>query len=193
VSAGTISSGQGTSSITVDTTDVPAGSTTATVSIGGFDRVCNNTTSETTGIKPRPQPARKFDEFVTLPMGDRNARLDNYAIELLSNPAETAYLIGYSGRKSLAGATAKSLLNMKAYLSVTRGIDRARIVTVDGGYREEAATELWIVPQRSAPPSFRHPTIHPRSNRRQERNRLQERSPDLPFKFDALLREFIMM
>ena len=42
VSAGTISSGQGTSSITVDTTGVAGGSTiTATVDVGGYDRSCS--------------------------------------------------------------------------------------------------------------------------------------------------------
>ena len=41
VSAGTISSGQGTSTITVDTKELAAGSSvTATVELGGFDREC---------------------------------------------------------------------------------------------------------------------------------------------------------
>lgn len=46
VSNGTISSGQGTSSITVDTEGLKAGaSITATVDIGGFDRTCRSSNS----------------------------------------------------------------------------------------------------------------------------------------------------
>ena len=48
VSAGKISSGQGTSVITVDISDVTRGSITATVSIGGHDPQCANTASCTT-------------------------------------------------------------------------------------------------------------------------------------------------
>jgi hypothetical protein len=48
VSAGKISSGQGTSMITVDASDVTRGSVTAKVSIGGHDAACVNTASCTT-------------------------------------------------------------------------------------------------------------------------------------------------
>jgi PKD domain-containing protein len=48
VSAGKISSGQGTSMITVDASDVTQGSITATVSIGGHEPGCVNTASCTT-------------------------------------------------------------------------------------------------------------------------------------------------
>src|SRR5215218_4310378 len=62
VSAGTISSGQGTSTITVDTTGLGSQSVTASVTIGGADPSCNATASCTTGVKPPPTPPRKFDE-----------------------------------------------------------------------------------------------------------------------------------
>ena len=48
VSAGKISSGQGTSTITVDVSGVTRGSVTARVSIGGHDAACVNTASCTT-------------------------------------------------------------------------------------------------------------------------------------------------
>jgi len=48
VSAGKISSGQGTSTITIDVSDVSRESITATVSIGGHDPDCANTASCTT-------------------------------------------------------------------------------------------------------------------------------------------------
>ena len=55
VSAGTISSGQGTSTITVDTAGLSGQSVTATVSIGGADPSCTGTTAScTTSIKTPP-------------------------------------------------------------------------------------------------------------------------------------------
>ena len=50
VTAGKISGGQGTSTITVDVSDVPGGSMTATVSVGGLHPACVNAASCTTGI-----------------------------------------------------------------------------------------------------------------------------------------------
>jgi hypothetical protein len=160
VSAGTISSGQGTSTITVDTTGVGGMSSTATVDIGGYERRCRTTQSSTTGIRPKPQPPRKFDEYGMLTLNDRNAHLDNYAIQLQNEPTARAYVIAYGGRKSLPSA-ATSLMNMsKTYLVDTRGIEASRIVTLDGGYREAPTTELWIVPQDSTPPQAA-PTVDP--------------------------------
>ena len=53
VSAGTISSGQGTSIIKVKVSDVTRGSITATVSVGGLHPACSNTASCTTEIAGR--------------------------------------------------------------------------------------------------------------------------------------------
>jgi hypothetical protein len=51
VSASSIVSGQGTSSILVNTEDVKAGtSITATIDVGGYDRECGNGASGTTAI-----------------------------------------------------------------------------------------------------------------------------------------------
>jgi|GEM_PF-1304354 len=161
VSAGTISSGQGTSTITVDTTGVAGQSSTATVSLGGYDAKCQPPTQScTTGTKLKAQPPREIDEYGILSLTEGNARLDNYAIELQNDPTAVGYVIAYGGRNSRPG-TATSLLNMsKKYLVDTRGIDGSRIVTVDGGYREHATTQLWVVPQGSKAPQA-EPTVDP--------------------------------
>lgn len=161
VSAGTISSGQGTSTITVDTTGVAGQSCTATVSLGGYDPKCQPPTQScTTGIKVKPQPPRKFDEYGPLSLKERNEHLDNYAIQLQNEPMAQAYVIVYSGRKSLRGAASSLMDRSKDYLVNTRGIEETRIVTLDGGYREALTSELWIVPQGSTPPQA-HPTLDP--------------------------------
>jgi hypothetical protein len=160
VSAGTISSGQGTSSITVDTTGLANNSSvTATVDVGGFDRSCSTSDSCTTSISA-PAEARKIDEYGNIKFNDEKARLDNYAIELQNDPTAQGYLVCYGGRTGRTGEAQRRCDRAKNYLVSTRGIDASRIVTVDGGFREELTVELWVVPSGATPPP-NSPTVDP--------------------------------
>jgi hypothetical protein len=159
VSAGTITSGQGTSSITVDTTGLPNNSTvTATVDVGGYDRSCSTSASCTTGITSIGP--RKIDEYGNIRYNDEKARLDNYAIELQNDPTAQGYLICYGGRKGRTGEAQRRCDRAKDYLVNTRGISADRIVTVDGGYKEDLTVELWVVPSGANPPTA-SPTVDP--------------------------------
>jgi hypothetical protein len=148
VSAGTISSGQGTSTITVDTSGV-AQSVTATVTIGGLDPTCNATASCSTGVKPLPKPPVKFDEYGNIRFNDEKARLDNYAIQLQNDPTATGTIIVYG---SCEGEAQSRGDRAKEYLVNTRGIEAGRITVVDGGCRSDLTVQLWIVPQGATPP-----------------------------------------
>jgi hypothetical protein len=160
VSAGTISSGQGTSSITVDTTGVSGGTTiTATVDVGGYGRECSTSSSCTVNF-PRVAVARKIDEYGNIRFNDEKARLDNFAIELQNDPTSQGYLICYGGRTGRTGEAQRRCDRAKDYLVTTRGLDASRIVTVDGGYREDLTVELWIVPSGATPPAG-SPTVDP--------------------------------
>jgi hypothetical protein len=158
VSAGTISSGQGTSSITVDTTGA-TGTITATVDVGGYDRSCSTSNSCTVSFPARPA-ARKVDEYGNIKFNDEKARLDNYAIELQNDPTAQGYLVCYGGRTGRTGEAQRRCDRAKNYLVSTRGLDSSRIVTVDGGYREELTVELWVVPSGANPPAA-SPTVDP--------------------------------
>jgi hypothetical protein len=160
VSAGTISSGQGTSSITVDTAGVAGGTTiTATVDVGGYGRECSTSSSCTVSF-PVIKVARKIDEYGNIRFNDEKARLDNFAIELQNDPTSQGYLICYGGRKGKAGEAQRRCDRAKDYLTSTRGIDASRIVTVDGGYREDLTVELWLVPSGANPPTA-SPNVDP--------------------------------
>jgi PKD domain len=159
VSAGTISSGQGTSSITVDTTGLPNNSTvTATVDVGGYDRSCSTSSSCSTGISAIGP--RKIDEYGNIRFNDEKARLDNFAIELQNDPTSQGYLICYGGQTGRTGEAQARCDRAKNYLVSTRGIDASRVVTVDGGYREALTVELWVVPSGATPPAA-SPTVDP--------------------------------
>jgi len=150
VSAGTISSGQGTSSITVDTNGLGGQSVTATVELGGLDPSCSRTASCTASVKPAPQAPRKFDEYGNIKFNDEKARLDNYAIQLQNEPTSQGYIIAYGACEGEAQARAD---RAKDYLVNTRGIDGGRLVTVDGGCASELKVELWIVPTGATAPT----------------------------------------
>jgi len=154
VSAGTISSGQGTSAITVDTTGVGGSTITATVELGGVDPACSRTASCTVSVKqPVIVTPSKFDEYGNIRFNDEKARLDNYAIALQNDPGAQGYIIAYGGRRGTAGEAQARADRAKNYLVNTRGIDAGRLVTVDGGYREDLTVELWIVPTGATAPT----------------------------------------
>ena len=151
VSAGTITSGQGTSTITVDTANLAGQSVTATVSIGGADPSCTGTTAScTTSVRTPPAQARKFDEYGNIRFNDEKARLDNYAIQLQNEPTATGTIIVYG---SCAGEGQQRGDRAKDYLVNTRGIEAGRITVVDGGCRSELTVQLWIVPSGAEAPA----------------------------------------
>jgi hypothetical protein len=150
VSAGTISSGQGTSSITVNTDTIGGQSVTATVELGGLDPSCSRTASCTTSVRQPNPPAVKFDEYGNIKFNDEKARLDNYAIQLQNQPGSQGYILAYG---SCAGEAEARAQRAKDYLVNTRGIDAGRLVTVDGGCRSDLAVELWLVPTGATPPA----------------------------------------
>ena len=150
VSAGTISGGQGTSSITVDTAGTGGQSITATVELGGFDPACSRTASCTTSVKPPAPLPTKFDEYGNIKFNDEKARLDNYAIQLQNAPGSAATIIAYG---SCAGEAQARADRAKDYLVNTRGIEAGRITTIDGGCRSDLTVQLWIVPAGATAPA----------------------------------------
>ena len=82
VSVGKIVGGQGTSSITVDTTGIEEKSITATVEVGGLPEGCGNIASCSTPLEGGPPKAREFDEYGNLSWAEERARLDKFADHL---------------------------------------------------------------------------------------------------------------
>jgi hypothetical protein len=82
------------------------------------------------------------------------------AIELQNDPGAQGYIIVYGGRNSRADSADRLSARARDYLVRTRGIDAARVVVVNGGYRETNSFELWLVPQGATPPAPT-PTVRP--------------------------------
>lgn len=153
-----IISGAGTPTITVDSTGFGGRKIVATLTVddGSGEAACRQVAQAAT-IVPRPpvareNPAREFDVCCTCSYDDQKARLDNLAIELQNDPSTTAYVIAYSGRSSRGGTADRLLTRALDYLVQKRGVDQSRVVTVNGGYRQEDCVELWVVPRGAQPP-----------------------------------------
>jgi len=150
VSAGTISGGQGTPTITVDTGTLGGQTVTATVDVGGLDPACSRTASCSTAVRPPPPQCTKFDEYGNIKFNDEKARLDNFAVQLQNAPGSQGYYIVYG---SCSGEGQARADRAKDYLVNNRGIDAGRIVIIDGGCRAEFGVELWICPSGATAPA----------------------------------------
>ncbi len=145
VSAGTITSGQGTASISVDTTGLAGQNVAATVTIAG-DGLCANCEkqkTETGSVQPKPVP-RQFDEFGNLPDDEVKARIQNLYVELGSNPNSQGYIINYGTDKEVAKRE-KQITKAITFLK----LDPSRVTIVRGGANAMGAgvnTKVWIVP-----------------------------------------------
>lgn len=150
VSAGQIIAGQGTPSITVDTKGVAGQSITAQFSVNGYPQDCSASC-----IVQVPMPKRnckKFDEFPSIQRNDEKARLDNFAVELQSDPTSTGYVVVSPAANGRPEDLKKHTSRIADYLVNTRGLDAARIVTVTGSPRSGLMVELWTCPQGSTIP-----------------------------------------
>jgi hypothetical protein len=102
VYAGSIISGQGTSSIRVDSTAFAGQVTTVSVEIDGLEAGCTKLASFTQTIcDPLPQ-SRIFDRYGNLAFRDEKARLANFAIQLQNEPGTSGYIFIYGGSHTAA-------------------------------------------------------------------------------------------
>lgn len=142
ISSGTITSGQGTRNITVDSTG--AGSDRQIIAdliVGGYGFECTNRATVTI---PVAAPAKKVDEFGDLPEKDEAGKL-NSIVNYLAQAPDRIYIIGYAGRNNVRGYAADVLRRMKAYLTKA-GTPYDRVAAIDGGFKEQPNYEIWVVP-----------------------------------------------
>ena len=100
--------------------------------------------------EPRTQ-AQKFDEF-----GDELAtnvivHLENFAVELNSQPTTRGFIIVYRTQRDLPGLNLRYALRMKEYMVSRRGVVADKIIALDGGIADNLTQELWVVPVGKTP------------------------------------------
>ncbi len=164
VNGGSIRDGQQTRKIEVDTTGAGVyRSVTADVWVGGYSGECMTQASATVRVVP---PAAKADEFGELAVEKENERLA-YLSGALAQTDDQLYIIAYAGRTNARGYAATALRRMRTQLTET-GFDAGRVMVMDGGFREQPAFELWVVPQgaeapKPSPTVDRREIVYPRA------------------------------
>jgi hypothetical protein len=150
VSAGTITSGQGTCSIIVDTTGLANGTNiTAEVTVKGLPENCPNTASETRSIMSKPI-GETLDRFGKLPDDEVKARMDALFRELANNPTAQGYIINYGTEKEIA---TREKQIQKAIVFLKYDANRITITRGDKNPNGEGVwTIIWIVPPGAAFP-----------------------------------------
>lgn len=99
-----------------------------------------------------PPAARLIDSFGGIHLSDLKARLDNFAVELNNDPGARGLLVAYAARHKFPGWPARRNGFSVDYLVMTRALAPSRLAAVNGGLREDAAFELWLVPPDAEDP-----------------------------------------
>lgn len=148
VSAGEILNGQGSDSIVVNTVGLGGQTVIATVRVAD-DAGCNETTSGEAQILQQGEPVYDGSSFS---LSEQISRLDDFVSKLSRNPSSQGYVIAYGGKPFCKGEAQKLALFVKNYL-INKGIDKNRIVTIDGGFAETSFALLEPVPEGAVPPT----------------------------------------
>lgn len=86
-------------------------------------------------------------------------RIDRFARTLRENPSAHGYIIAYGGLVSYKNEARIRLNCTRKYLIATHGIERSRLMLIDGGYRNEVTVELHLIkPEGPTPTAF--PTVN---------------------------------
>lgn len=150
-----ITSGQGTSAITVDTTGLGGRVLSAELEVWDdvYGSTCGQKSQATTEVKSfvKEKPlAQRCDIFETRAFDDDKARLDNCVIQLNNMPDSQMYIFIYQGtdKLSLSRNTYEKLSKRTLdYLVKERGVDPRRIQIVRGMRTPLKSTyEIYIVP-----------------------------------------------
>jgi hypothetical protein len=151
VSAGTISSGQGTPSITVQVpSDENGGNVTATVDIGGVQANCGCVTnaSETAPYQAIKRPV-EVDQFGKLSNDDVKARVQNFYVQLANDPTAQGYILNYGTPRQIA-ARRQQITRAITFLK----LDPSRVTFVDGPPKgADIETHFYLVPPGATPPT----------------------------------------
>jgi hypothetical protein len=144
VSVGTITTGQGTDEITVDTVGLGGQEVTATVELLGAPE---SAASQTTRVNlPGIVCGLAFDQYGDIKFEDEKVRLDNFAIQLMNQPQSSGSIMMSAGQETFENETTERLSRAKAYLVDVREIDPNRIVIVDCGFSQDLSIHLYVVP-----------------------------------------------
>ena len=150
VSRGQIKSGQGTPSILVDTTDLGNQIVRAAVRVDGVEGLPR--VSCATRVKALPKSYKLYEYDESTGAEEKTKHLYRLSLRLKIGLDERAYIVAYSRRGRPREESMAEANLARRFLVDERGVEPARVVVLDGGFRRAASVELWIVQNGATPP-----------------------------------------
>lgn len=144
VSVGTIIEGQNTPTIKVITTSDTQGITvTAKVEIQGLPEGCNNQALQVIDIVSPPVCRCTVDEYEKIPWREEMARLENFAIEILSAPEYRAFILLSVKKEENARQVRRHIRKMARFLESCKVKKERLIFAIESS--EYHTTKFYIV------------------------------------------------
>jgi hypothetical protein len=100
----------------------------------------------------------RFAEYGDISPRDESYVLDSLAAQYRKEPGSMIYLLIYAGQKACVNEANKRAIRARKYLVRKHGIPATRIASKDGGFRVDASTQVWLLPEKSTPPEP-YPTL----------------------------------
>jgi len=164
VSAGRVTSGLGSPTITVDSTGLGDKTITATLDVNDdvYDNKCKQTIVVPTHVKPQPTPPVvtppqpfRCDEFPAKTHDEAKARFDNCVIQVQNTPDAQLYIVINPGTDK--ASTSRNSYNQleklaRDYIVNRLKFDPRRLVIVKGAPTQTSTFVMWIVPPGANPP-----------------------------------------
>lgn len=105
---------------------------------------------------------RPYFNFTRKTETDTAAYLDQFAFQLSAEGTWDGYIIAYAGKVSERGEAKAMAERAKAYLVNKRSISPRRVTAIDGGFRETAEMELYLI-RHTMPAPTPTPTLSPKA------------------------------
>lgn len=96
--------------------------------------------------KPNAPLTRPFDEYGLIKWEDEQARLDNFAIQLMNDPKSIGYMFFYDGNNMCLGEAEARATRAKRYVVEYRGVPWNRVIWRNDGYLDEFMMSLVPAP-----------------------------------------------
>ena len=104
-------------------------------------------------VNPLCSLAPKIDQYGAIPIEEERQRLDRFAELLKASPPESiGYIFSYAGKNACIYEADWRLRRVLQYLVEKHNIPAKRLVTVDGGFRDDWTVELFIQPNAGCGP-----------------------------------------
>lgn len=116
--------------------------------------VCFGQATDETSLRQNTKNPIKVDDFGRTGDCETGGRLDNFLVRIQENPDATGYIITYQGKNALPAAYEVSAYEriIRNHLAF-RNFDASRVTFLNGGFREDLSTELWLVPSGANEPT----------------------------------------